>query len=159
MEPVTIIAKRKRTPSGNRDPSIHKSSDQRTKRTKHSSPIQLHTPESFIPETCTVALSPPCPTLYSPIGSEITTVSTPTIHESYESLHHQSNSSRLPHAYQNTSPHPTGDSVLKLLSGTKLGSTRDTAAFYLTSFLAHIETLGKLPSSPLHAILSKNCWS
>jgi len=167
LGPVTAITKRKRshsqipvdrTNSGNLDRSARKSCGQRTKRTKHSTPLQLHTPDSLVPEISPPALSPPCSILYSPVGSEPTNVPTPNIHNIYESASQQ-NHSYPPHADESSTPRNTEDSILKLLSGSKIGSTRDTAAFYLSSFLAHIETLGKLPSSQFHATLFQNCWS
>lgn len=38
-----------------------------------------------------------------------------------------------------------GAAIVKRLKRSKTGSMRDAAAFYLSSFLEHIDTLGKLP--------------
>ena len=167
LEPVTIVTKRKRThsanpqdtpASGNQDRCIRKSSASKTKRHKHSASLQLQTPESIISEDSSALHSPPCPTLYSPAASDSTPISTPGVHDPYESVPKQSHH-QISQTGHTDVPRNTGDSILRLLSGSKIGSTKDTAAFYLSSFLAHIESLGKLPSSLFRTPLFQNCWS
>jgi hypothetical protein len=116
------------------------------KRVSQSPVAQIPSPRSLTNEI------PPSPdqtntiTPFQRVVSDSTVALAPNVRASNITATNVAQQPSVPPTQPNTITQTISDpttSILKQLSSGKLGSAKEMAAFYLSSFLAHIETLGK----------------